>query len=466
MLDQVLHRLDSERDAAVARMIELLAIPSLSADPAHRPHIDQAARWLGSQLRELGFDVALRDTGGPPAVVARTRPESVANPAAPRVLFYGHYDVQPADPVDLWTSPPFEPTVRDGAVYARGASDDKGQVCCFLEALRAWRDAAGKYPGPLTVLIEGEEEVGSVHLEKFLADNKADLAADVALVSDTTLWEGAAGAPPQPAITYALRGLLYYDIKLFGPARDLHSGVYGGTLANPNTLLARILGKLLDDDHRVTIPGFYDDVLPRNEDEEAAWAKLGFDENAFLGGVGVAVPHGEAGMTTLQRRWSRPACDINGLYGGYTGEGAKTVIPAMAGAKVSFRLAANQNARDLAQKFEAWLRSHDTRGCRWQLTNLGEADPAAVPIDSRWVAAAQRGIARAAGRPAVLVRDGATIPVGSWFKSVLGLDTLFVGFGLNGDQIHSPDEHFALDRFSLGCRTHAALLAELASAEA
>ena len=455
MLTPVLQRLDADHAAAVRRLQALLAIPSVSTDPAYRPHIDRAAALIVDDLKSIGLDARAIDTGGPPAIVAKSRDADVANPGAPRVLFYGHYDVQPPDPVEKWSTPPFEPVVRDGAVFARGASDDKGQVASFIEAVRAWKGAGGKLPCPMTLLIEGEEECGSVHLEKFLGEHKAELAADFVLISDTSMWDA-----QTPAITYALRGLLYFDIKLHGPSRDLHSGVYGGTLANPNTILTRILGRLFDENHHVTIPGFYDDVAPLDPEEEAQWAKLGFDERKFLGAIG-SEPYGETGFTTLQRRWARPACDINGIYGGYMGEGAKTVIPSFAGAKVSFRLAANQNAHDIAGKFERWLESQDTHGCRWQLTNHGEANPVACPIDSPYVAAAQRAIRAASGKPAVLIREGATIPVGAWFKSMLGLDTLFVGFGLEGDKIHSPDEHFALDRFLLGAKTHAALLAEL-----
>lgn len=372
--------------------------------------------------------------------------------------------MQPPDPLEGWETPAFTPTVRDGAIYARGASDDKGQVACFLEALRAWKEAEsgadGKLPGPVTVLIEGEEERGSPSLRPYLEANREKLAADFVLISDTTMWD-----PQTPAITYALRGLLYFDVQLHNPNRDLHSGIFGGVLANPANRLTSILGGLFDDHHRVTLPGFYDDVMPLDDAERAEWDKLGFDEmDHCLSPVGVDTPFGEAGYTTLERRWARPSCDINGLYGGYGGAGAKTIIPSMAGAKVSFRLAANQDPDKIAESFVAWLRSHEVGGCRWQITEHGRAYPVAVPRDSRWMHATSRAVEQCAGRPPVLVREGATIPVVADFQQVLGLESVLLGFGLNDDRIHAPNEKFDLANFHLGCRTHATILAELARA--
>ncbi|MEO1235967.1 MAG: M20/M25/M40 family metallo-hydrolase [Planctomycetota bacterium] len=467
----VLDHLAADHDHAVARLKRLLAIPSVSTDPAFAEHVDAAAAWVASSLEELGMSVeVLRPAGedgrtGHPVVVATSMPKRVADDAQHRVLFYGHYDVQPPDPVAGWTSPPFDPVVRDNKLFARGASDDKGQVACFLEALRAYHATGTPLPCHVTVLIEGEEECGSVSLPAFLDQHADLLKADhntVCVVSDTSMWDTPPGSDPGyiPAITYALRGLVYFDVKLHGPSRDLHSGVYGGTLANPATELTRVLGKLFDDDHRVTIPGFYDDVTATSPDEHHAWQRLGFDEHRFTGDVG-SIPFGERGFSTLERRWTRPSCDVNGLYGGYMGEGAKTVIPTFAGAKVSFRIPAAMDPRKVAQQFTDWLHQHDTGGCRWEITNHGEASPVATPTDSPWVAAASRAIEHASGRPPALVREGATIPVIADFKEKLGIDTLLIGFGLNSDNIHSPDEHFGLDRFLLGCRTHAALLHEL-----
>lgn len=471
MFQPVLHHLTVDRDNAVRRLIDLLSIPSVSTDPAYKADVVRAAQWVAGQLREVGLDVVIHDTGGHPAVVAKTKPQDVSNPAAPRVLFYGHYDVQPPDPLELWESPPFKPVIKDGAIVARGASDDKGQVMCFIEALRAWRAAGpgavggkggtgGKFPGPVTVLIEGEEECGSVNLQPFIEKHKDLLACDVVVISDTCMWDTPTG--PIPAITYALRGLLYFDIQLHGPSRDLHSGVYGGTLANPCTILTRVLGQLFDDHHRVVIPGYYNDVAPLSAQEREEWDKLQFDEKAFLSGVG-SEPYGEVGYSTLERRWCRPACDINGLYGGYMKEGAKTVLPSFAGAKVSFRLAANQDPRKIADAFTKWLHDQPTHGLRWKITPHGEAAPVAVATDSPFIEAARRAIKTSAGREPVLIREGATIPVVADFKRSLAADSLLVGFGLNNDRIHSPNEKFELACFTLGCRTHAVMLAELAA---
>ncbi|MGB1123825.1 MAG: dipeptidase [Phycisphaeraceae bacterium] len=459
-LQPLLDHLDRDHDQAVQRMCDLLKIPSVSTDPAYAEDVHKAARHIANDFEEMRLETHLLEGGGHPAVVARTTDVIVENPDAPRVLFYGHYDVQPPDPLELWTTAAFEPTIRDGKVYARGSCDDKGQVMMFVEAMRAYLATGRKLPCHVTLLIEGEEECGSVTLPKVLADHKDLLAADLCVVSDTSMWEGKAG--PTPAITYALRGLVYYDLKLHGPSRDLHSGVYGGTLANPATILSRVLGKLFDDNNRVTIPGFYDDVAQLTEEERATWETLGFDESQYLGDVG-ATPFGEEGFSTLERRWARPSCDVNGLYGGYMGEGAKTVIPAFAGAKVSFRIPASMDPQKLSESFESWVQSHDVGGCRWELTNHGVAHPVATPTDSPWVDAASRAIKEVTGKPPVLVREGATIPVVADFKTELGLDTLLIGFGLNSDAIHSPDEHFGLDRFLLGCKCHAALLASLGS---
>lgn len=459
-MTDIQQQLETNQAAAEQRLRDWLAIPSISTDPAHKDDVRRAGQWCAQQLRGMGLEAELLPTAGHPCVVAHAPDAMVANPAAPRVLFYGHFDVQPPDPVDGWTSPPFEPTVRDGAIYARGASDDKGQTLCILEALRAYHEAGQKLPGPVTLLIEGEEEIGSIHLNDFLDQHRDRLAADIAVVSDTSMWDAAHG--PQVAITYAMRGLVYFDAQLHGPKRDLHSGVYGGTMANPATLLARVLGRLFDDDNRIAIPGFYDDVAPVTPEEHDRWQRLGFGEQAYFDSIGAA-SFGEKDRSVLERRWARPSCDVNGLYGGFMGEGAKTVIPRFAGAKVSFRIPAHMDPHKVARQFTDWLHQQDVGGCRWQITNHGEAWPVAADLNSPHMAAAQRAIQAVTGQEAALVREGATIPVGAELKNRLGVDTLFIGFGLNSDNIHSPDEHLGLDRFHLGARVHARLLQEIAA---
>lgn len=448
MSHPVLQAIERDKKESVERLKRLLEIPSVSTDPSYAEHIQTAAHWVAEHLTHTGLTAQILPTQGHPAVVAQTSKDLVANPEAPRVLFYGHYDVQPPDPVEKWTTPPFEPDVRDGAdgpaVFARGACDDKGQIMCFLEALRAIVQEQGKLPCPITVLIEGEEEIGSEHLPDFVQQHRDLLQADTCIVCDTSMWDS-----HTPAITYALRGLVYFDVKLHGPRRDLHSGVYGGTLANPATVLARVLGRLHDDDYRITIPNFYDDVEPVNPEEFEQWSRLGFKEEDFVGSVGSEM-HGEAGYTTLERRWARPACDINGLYGGYMGEGAKTVIPAYAGAKVSFRIPAKMDPVKVSRQFIDWLNAQDVGGCRWEITNHGEAHPVMTPTDSPYLQAAMQALDEVSDQPPALVREGATIPVVADFQRCLGLDTLLIGFGLNSDSIHSPDEHFGINRYLLG----------------
>ncbi len=455
MLTEILNHIREDQPAAIDRLCDYLKIPSVSTDPAFKEHCQTAARWTANQLSETGLETTIHQTTGHPVVVGQSKS---AGPDVPTVLFYGHYDVQPPDPLEKWTTPPFEPTIRENRVYARGSSDDKGQVMCFIEALRAYQVRNIPLPVNVTVLIEGEEECGSVALESFVPQHADILKADIAVVSDTSMWDYG-----QPAITYALRGLLYFDVKLFGPSRDLHSGVYGGTVPNPATLLTRVLASLFDDDNRVTIPGFYDDVVDLDPAERDEWETLGFCDQVYGKSIGLDALFGEADFSTLERRWARPSCDVNGLYGGYMGEGAKTVIPSFAGGKVSFRLAANQDAIKIKQAFIDWFHANTPAGCTAKIEDHGHAYPVIVPRDSDYLSAAKRAVQHAAGKPPVLVRDGATIPVVSTFKTELGLDTLLIGFGLNDDNLHSPNEKFELENYKIGCLTHAALLYELAN---
>ncbi|MEO0484099.1 MAG: M20/M25/M40 family metallo-hydrolase, partial [Planctomycetota bacterium] len=389
----------------------------------------------------------------------------------PHVLFYGHYDVQPADPIELWESGPFEPVVKpaDGAgpdavgerIVARGACDDKGQVATFLEALRAWKDVTGEAAGGVrfTVLLEGEEESGSVNLERFVQAHKGRLGeCDVCLISDT----GMLGRG-KPAITYGVRGLSYTEITLHGPDQDLHSGLWGGRAPNPLNELTKVLGQLWDADRKVTIPGFYDTVRPIEDMERAEWNKLGVDAAAALKtiGLGPDADVGEAGFTATEREWARPTAEINGIIGGYTGAGAKTVIPSSASAKVSFRLVADQDPDDIRDRFFRWLDERTPAGCRWEKVDHGGGHPATVSTESPVLDAARRALKQASDVDAALIKSGGSIPVAGLLKSGLGIETIFMGFGLEDDRVHSPNEKFELSCFKLGVRSHAAFIDEL-----
>jgi acetylornithine deacetylase/succinyl-diaminopimelate desuccinylase-like protein len=458
-LDAVLAHLDAEEAAARARLCDWLRIPSVSAQPAHAADCLRAAEWARDRLREAGFTAEVRRTAGHPAVVAH---HPGPGKDAPHLLFYGHYDVQPPDPVALWTSPPFEPTIVPGPhgdrVVARGAVDDKGQCSMWLEALRAWHRVAGGPPCRVTVLIEGEEEVGSPNLDAFLEQNVAELGADVAVISDTGMWDMAT-----PAITTRLRGLVYSQIDLFAAKRDLHSGIYGGSALNPLNLLSRILGGLHDDQGRVRIPGFYDGVQELPAAQAAEWAALNDDEAAFLAEIGLSVPVGEKGRGGLERQWARPTADVNGIWGGYMGEGSKTVIPAEAHAKLSCRLVPGQDPERIKGGIRRFVQERLPADARAEITFFGASPGFEVPADSPWLAPTRRALAEEYGRDAVLIGSGGSIPVVESMKRLLGLDSLLVGFGLTDDQVHSPNEKFELTNLHRGARCHARMLAALAA---
>ncbi len=367
-VDPVLRHLEQDFDRAVGRYLDLLRIPSVSTDPAFAAETRRAGQSLAEELISLGFTATLHDTPGHPVLVAEH--PGPRGGSGPHLLYYGHYDVQPADPIELWTSPPFEPAIVDGPhgkrVVARGAVDDKGQVRTFMEAFRGWQAIHGTLPTRVTVLIEGEEETGSPSLPAFLDEHRATLsAADIAIVTDTNAWD-----IDTPAITYLLRGLLYVEITLYGPSRDLHSGLYGGAVVNPLNELTRVLGQLHDVNGRVQIPGFYDDVVEVAEAEAAAWRRLGFDPKAFLNEIGLQCSQGEGGRTVLERIWARPTCDLNGLWGGYEGAGAKTVIPAKAAAKLSCRLVADQDPARILEGVTGFLDARTPPDCRWEITPM------------------------------------------------------------------------------------------------
>jgi acetylornithine deacetylase/succinyl-diaminopimelate desuccinylase-like protein len=457
----VLRRLELSQDDARARLFDLLRIPSISAQPAHAGDCGQAARWLAHEFAAIGFTTEIRETPGHPIVIGHhPGPADAAHPV-PHVLFYGHYDVQPADPLELWDSPPFEPQLVPGPdglkVVARGAVDDKGQVVAFLCACRAWYLETGSLPIRITLLLEGEEEVGSPNLDAFIAANRAALAADVALISDTGMWDRTT-----PALTTQLRGMVYVQIDLFGPSRDLHSGMYGGAALNPINALTRILGELHDDQGRVRIPGFYDGVAELPPALAAQWASLGFDEGAMLGAVGLlAGGAGELGRPVLERLWARPTADLNGIWGGYTGVGAKTVIASEAHAKLSCRLVPGQDPAVVMAGLRAFLAERTPAGARVVIQDLNSSPGVAVPTDGAFIEAAVEALTDEYGKPPVMMGCGGSIPVVGSLRQLLGLDTILMGFGLEDDQVHSPNEKFDWACFEGGARSHARLLGKL-----
>ena len=451
MLDQVLETINGRKDASLALLSDFLSIPSVSAQPDHAEDMTQCANWLADQLRYAMLSVQVLPTGGAPIVLAKNKPQA----GRPTVLLYGHYDVQPPEPLEKWTSPPFTPTVRDGKLYARGACDDKGQVWCHAEAILAWQ-ANGGLPVNLTALIEGEEEVGSENLEHFVEAHKAELKADICVISDTG--QLACGVP---TITYGLRGLLYAEVFLTGPSHDLHSGIYGGGVPNPANALCALLASLHNPDGTINLPNFYADVIPLTDAEREAWRALPFDEEAMKRELNLTELAGESGFTTLERRWARPTCDVNGITTGYQGDGAKTVIPSAASAKVSFRLVPDQNPEKIKVEFERAMRDRLPPGVMARFAYHGCSPGVMTPHDSKAAKLAAEAVEIGFGGAPAFIREGGSIPVVGLFKQVLNVDTLLVGFGLPDDRLHSPDEKFDLAQFYAGQRTAAALYERL-----
>lgn len=442
----------NSRDRHLAELQELLRIPSISADSRHQADCRAAADWVGRRLVDAGFTTSLVETAGLPVVYAQW----LQAEGAPTALIYGHYDVQPPDPLDEWTTPPFEPTIRDGRLYARGATDDKGQLFTHIAAAATWLKTVGRLPINLKFVIEGEEEVGSSNLDRFLAESKSRLSCDIAVISDTAQYgEGI------PAITYGLRGILACEITVHGPRQDLHSGVFGGAVANPINALCRLIGLLHDRNGTVQIPGFYSDVVPLSDEERRTFAALPFDEASYCRALGVESLFGESGFTTLERRWARPTCDVNGLSGGYTGEGPKTIIPAKATAKITCRLVPHQDPVKLTRALEQFLRAQCPPGVRVEFRSYHGAPAVLCDTSSPYMAAARQAVEAGFGQPPVMIREGGTIPVVGSFKEILGVDTLLLGWGRNSDNLHGPNEHFHLDDFHHGTLASAHLWAEL-----
>jgi acetylornithine deacetylase/succinyl-diaminopimelate desuccinylase-like protein len=456
-LPKVLEKIDADLDKSLERLFAFLRLQSVSTDPAFAGECRAAAKFVADDLASLGFNAEVRKTAGHPVVIGKSE-----NGSGPRVLFYGHYDVQPVDPLDLWKSPPFEPRIEElpggrKIIVARGACDDKGQLMTFVEALRAFKAVTGKLPLPVTVMIEGEEECGSKSLFPFVRDNAGEFKLDMALVCDTGMWNA-----DTPSVTTSLRGLVYEEVTVTCADRDLHSGLFGGAAQNPIRLLNRILTAIHDDSGRITIPGFYDCVPELPADIKADLKALNLTPDEFLGQVGLKIPAGEKDRMLIEQISTRPTCDVNGITGGYTGEGAKTVIASKASAKVSFRLVGSQNPEKVRDSFRAFVRERIPADCKVEFENHACSGALQLPFDLPALVKARKALAEEWGKKAVTVGAGGSIPIVGDFKTMLGMDTIMVGFALDDDRVHSPNEKYDLKSFHKGTRSWARILAALA----
>ncbi len=444
MDDRVLQYARNNHERFLEELIELLRIPSISTLPEHRDDIHRAARWLAEDMTRVGLQrVKVYPTGGHPVVYG----EWMGAEGAPTVLIYGHYDVQPVDPLDEWESPPFEPTVRDGKIYARGASDNKGQAFVHLKAIESYLKSTGELPVNVKIILEGEEEIGSPNLPSFVIDQKDLLAADSGLVSDSRIV-----SPEQPSILYGLRGLLYTQVDVRGPIRDLHSGTYGGSVHNPAQAVAEIIAALHDDSGHITIPGFYDSVRPLTPEEREALAKVPYPLVQWQEETGLKEPWGEPEYTVIERMGARPTCEVNGVWGGFQGEGGKTIIPAVAGAKISMRLVPDQDPEEIARLFTDYILSIAPHSLEVEVTVISKGHPAMVSLDAPEIKAASRAYEAAWGVAPVYVREGGSIPIVATFQRELDMPVVLMGFGLS-DNVHSPNEHFRVDHFYKGIDT-------------
>ncbi|MFZ5815542.1 MAG: dipeptidase [Bacillota bacterium] len=444
------------REEHLNQLKEFLTIPSISALSAHREEMRRAAGWLERELKRIGMTrVEIMETGGHPVVYA----ERLDQPGRPTVLIYGHYDVQPVDPLHLWVTPPFEPAIRENKLYARGASDDKGQVFMHLKVIEAILQQEGRLPVNFKLLIEGEEEVGSTNLERFVAEHQELLRADLVVISDTGLY-----ARGVPSLTYALRGLADMEVHVTGAKGDLHSGIYGGAAPNAVRALVELLATLYRPDGGVAVAGFYDQVRELTREERDSFAALGFDEAALQEELQVSALPGEPGFTVLERLWARPTLELNGIFGGFQGEGTKTVIPAKAGAKITCRLVPDQDPERVMDAIEAHLRTHCPPGVKLEVIRRAGAPACITPIDHPAIRAAMEALAEAYGKESRFIRSGGSIPVVGTFSRVLGIPSVLMGFGLEEENFHAPNEHFHLENFDTGMRALYSYWHKLASA--
>lgn len=455
MLDPVLDRIDADLDAALERLQTLLRMPSISTDPAYAKDCNAAAEWLAEDLKSIGFDASPRKTPGHPMVVGK------GGSGKRHLLFYGHYDVQPVDPLELWNSDPFDPKIEETengkVIRARGASDDKGQLMTFVEACRAWVAVHGELPAQVTMFFEGEEESGSPSLVPFMKEHAEELRADLALICDTGLYN-----ETTPGIVTQLRGLLGEEITITGPNKDLHSGFYGGAAINPIRVLSKILASLHDEEGRITVPGFYDGVPELSDELRAQWEALKFDAEGFLKGAGLSKPAGEHDRTPLEMIWSRPTCEINGIHGGYTGAGFKTVLPSKASAKVSFRLVGTQDPLKIRESFRKMVQGMLPPDCTVEFEDHGASPASVMSTADPAFEAARRALSDEWPSEAAFIGAGGSIPIAGYFKTLLGMDAMLIGFGRDDDAIHSPNEKYALESFHRGTRSWARILAALA----
>ena len=452
-MDTILSYIDSNHTRYLSELKELLAIPSVSSQTERKSEMRRAADWLRKHMMDIGLQhIQILETGGHPVVYA----DWLGATGKPTILIYGHYDVQPEDPLDLWKTPPFEATERDGNLYARGTADDKGQIFIHLKAIEAFLKNGAVLPVNIKIIFEGEEEIGSENLPKFINEHKELLKADVIVISDSDIF-----AKGVPSVTYGLRGLVYMEVEVTGPNGDLHSGSFGGSVHNPIQALTEMIASLHDKNGRITVKGMYDDVRPLTGAERAAFKKLPWNDAKYAKSLGVKQLYGEKGFTTLERLWARPTLECNGIWGGYTGEGSKTVLPGKAFAKISMRLVPDQTSKKIAKLFEKHLKSIAPKTVSIKIRNLGGGEPAITPVDSPGVKAAVVALEKGFGKKPLYQRDGGSIPIVVDFKKMLGIDSVLLGFGLPEENAHAPNEFIDLNNFFCGIKTAAHYYHEL-----